>query len=164
MLQAYYKVKANKGSPGIDGESIEVFEGNLKNNLYRIWNRMSSGCYFPPSVKAVPIPKKSGGMRILGVPTVSDRVAQMVVKIFGPDLVVLRKKAKEVERAMRGLPGVVDLQVEHEPPGKDVAHVKGEAFVVPGNEHEIVEGKVRSRHRVSTVDVHRDDVGVAQCQ
>jgi RNA-directed DNA polymerase len=81
VLQAYYKVKANKGSPGIDGESIEAFEGNLKNNLYRIWNRMSSGCYFPPPVKAVPIPKKSGGMRILGVPTVSDRVAQMVVKM-----------------------------------------------------------------------------------
>ena len=81
VLQAYYKVKANKGSPGIDGESIEAFEGSLKNNLYRIWNRMSSGCYFPPPVKAVPIPKKSGGMRILGVPTVSGRVAQMVVKM-----------------------------------------------------------------------------------
>ena len=81
VLQAYYKVKANKGSPGIDGESIEMFEANLKNNLYRIWNRMSSGCYFPPSVKAVCIPKKSGGMRVLGIPTVSDRVAQMVVKM-----------------------------------------------------------------------------------
>ncbi len=81
VLQGYSKVKANKGSPGIDGESIEVFEGNLKNNLYRIGNRMSSGCYFPPSVKAVPIPKQSGGMRILGVPTVSDRVAQRVVKM-----------------------------------------------------------------------------------
>lgn len=81
VLQAYRKVKANKGSAGIDGESIEVFEANLKNNLYRIWNQMSSGSYFPPSVKSVPIPKKSGGVRILGVPTVADRVAQMVVKI-----------------------------------------------------------------------------------
>lgn len=81
VLQAYYKVKANKGSPGIDGETIEAFEENLKNNLYKIWNKMSSGSYFPPSVKSVPIPKKSGGTRILGVPTVSDRVAQMVVKM-----------------------------------------------------------------------------------
>ena len=81
VLQAYRKVKANKGSAGIDGESIEEFEANLKNNLYRIWNQMSSGSYFPPSVKSVPIPKKSGGVRILGVPTVADRVAQMVVKI-----------------------------------------------------------------------------------
>lgn len=82
VVQAYRKVKANKGSAGIDGESIEAFEVNLKNNLYRIWNQMSSGSYFPPSVKSVPIPKKSGGIRILGVPTVADRVAQMVVKIM----------------------------------------------------------------------------------
>lgn len=82
MLQAYRKVKANKGSPGIDGESIEAFEKDLKRNLYRTWNRMSSGSYFPPSVKAVPIPKKSGGTRALGVPAVSDRVAQMVVKMI----------------------------------------------------------------------------------
>jgi len=82
VLQAYRKVKSNKGSPGIDGETIEAFEKDLKRNLYRIWNRMSSGSYFPPSVKAVPIPKKSGGMRTLGVPTVSDRVAQMVVKMI----------------------------------------------------------------------------------
>jgi RNA-directed DNA polymerase len=81
VLQAFHEVKAKKGSPGIDGESIEVLETDLKNNLYRIWNRMSSGSYFPPSVKAVPIPKKSGGIRILGVPTVSDRVAQMVAKM-----------------------------------------------------------------------------------
>ena len=64
----------------MDGQTIEQFEANLKNNLYKIWNRMSSGTYFPPPVRAVPIPKKSGGQRILGVPTVADRVAQMVVK------------------------------------------------------------------------------------
>ena len=82
VLEAYKAVKANQGSPGIDGESIELFEKDLKNNLYRIWNRMSSGSYFPPAVKAVPIPKKSGGIRILGIPTVADRIAQMVVKIL----------------------------------------------------------------------------------
>ena len=80
VLEAYKKVKAKDGGAGVDGVIIEDFEKNLKNNLYKIWNRMSSGCYFPPPVKAVPIPKKTGGERILGVPTVADRVAQMIVK------------------------------------------------------------------------------------
>ena len=82
VLEAFQRVKANKGAAGIDDESLEAFEANLKNNLYKIWNRMSSGSYFPPAVKAVEIPKKSGGKRILGVPTVADRVAQMVAKIY----------------------------------------------------------------------------------
>jgi RNA-directed DNA polymerase len=82
VLEAYQRVKANKGAAGIDDESLEAFEANLKNNLYKIWNRMSSGSYFPPAVKAVEIPKKSGGTRLLGVPTVGDRVAQMVVKLY----------------------------------------------------------------------------------
>ena len=81
VYEAYKAVKANAGSAGIDKETIEDFEVNLKDNLYRIWNRMSSGSYFPPPVKAVSIPKKDGGERILGIPTVSDRVAQMVVKM-----------------------------------------------------------------------------------
>ena len=80
VIESFKAVKANAGSAGIDKQSIEDFEKNLKDNLYKIWNRMSSGTYFPPPVKAVPIPKKSGGKRILGVPTVADRVAQMVVK------------------------------------------------------------------------------------
>ena len=85
VMQAYTLVKANAGAAGVDQQSLEDFERNLKDNLYRIWNRMSSGCYFPPPVKAVPIPKKSGGERILGVPTVADRIAQMVVKlVFEP--------------------------------------------------------------------------------
>ena len=80
VQEAYEKVKANKGAPGVDGCSIEDFEKDLKNNLYRIWNRMSSGSYFPPPVKAVEIPKPhGGGVRILGVPTVADRIAQTVV-------------------------------------------------------------------------------------
>ncbi len=82
VFQAYEEVKSNGGSAGIDQESIQEFEKNLKGNLYRIWNRMSSGCYFPPAVKGVPIPKKSGGIRLLGVPTVSDRIAQTVVKMI----------------------------------------------------------------------------------
>jgi RNA-directed DNA polymerase len=80
VWEGYKEVKANRGSAGVDEESIEVFETKLKDNLYRIWNRMSSGSYFPPPVKAVEIPKKNGGIRLLGVPTVSDRIAQTVVK------------------------------------------------------------------------------------
>jgi len=81
VWQAYLKVRANKGAPGVDGVSVEEFDKDLGNNLYRIWNRMSSGSYFPPPVRAVEIPKTSpgGGVRILGVPTVADRIAQTVV-------------------------------------------------------------------------------------
>ena len=82
VLKAFERVKANKGAAGVDGESLDAFEADLKDNLYKIWNRMSSGSYFPPPVKAVEIPKKTGGTRILGVPTVADRVAQMVAKIY----------------------------------------------------------------------------------
>jgi len=79
VLEAYRRVKANRGAAGIDGESLAVFEANLAGNLYKLWNRMSSGSYFPPPVRQVRIPKKNGGVRILGVPTVADRVAQQVV-------------------------------------------------------------------------------------
>ena len=73
-------MRSNKGAAGIDGQSIEDFEKELKKNLFKIWNRMSSGSYFPPPVRTVKIPKKSGGERSLGIPTVADRVAQQVVK------------------------------------------------------------------------------------
>jgi RNA-directed DNA polymerase len=81
VWEAYKRVKANKGSAGIDEESLEEFELNLKDNLYRLWNRMSSGSYFPPPVLLVEIPKQDGGLRPLGIPTVTDRIAQMVVKM-----------------------------------------------------------------------------------
>ena len=87
VWEAYERVKAKQGATGVDHQSIEAFEKNLKDNLYKIWNRMSSGSYFPPPVKAVEIPKKDGGKRILGVPTVADRIAQMVVKIYFEPLV-----------------------------------------------------------------------------
>jgi group II intron reverse transcriptase/maturase len=80
VWDAYLKVRANKGAPGVDGCSIEEFEKDLKGNLYKVWNRMSSGSYFPPPVLAVEIPKAHGeGIRVLGVPTVADRIAQTVV-------------------------------------------------------------------------------------
>lgn len=95
VWEAYQRVKANKGAAGVDGRSIEVFEADLKNNLFKMWNRMSSGTYFPPPVRAVEIPKPhGGGTRTLGVPTVADRVAQTVAamalearteSIFHPD-------------------------------------------------------------------------------
>lgn len=81
VMVAWERVKANNGSYGIDEESIQDFEKNLKDNLYKIWNRMSSGAYFPPPVKAVEIPKSDGRTRLLGIPTVSDRVAQAVAKL-----------------------------------------------------------------------------------
>jgi RNA-directed DNA polymerase len=79
VWEAYKKVKANKGAPGVDEVPLAEFEADLKDNLYKIWNRMSSGSYFPPPVKAVEIPKPhGGGVRVLGVPTVADRIAQTV--------------------------------------------------------------------------------------
>jgi len=80
VWEAYKRVKANKGAAGVDEQSIADFEKRLKPNLYKIWNRMSSGSYFPPPVRTVKIPKANGGERKLGIPTVSDRIAQMVVK------------------------------------------------------------------------------------
>jgi len=79
---AWLRVKANKGAAGVDEESIRAFEANLEGNLYKLWNRLSSGSYMPPPVRAVEIPKKGGrGVRTLGVPTVADRVAQTVVHL-----------------------------------------------------------------------------------
>lgn len=79
VWQAYEKVKANKGAAGVDEQSLEQFEQDRNNNLYKLWNRLSSGSYFPAPVKLVEIPKKGGGVRPLGVPTVADRIAQTVV-------------------------------------------------------------------------------------
>jgi RNA-directed DNA polymerase len=81
VSEAFKAVKANAGAAGVDKQSIEDFAKDLQDNLYKIWNRMASGSYFPPPVKAVVIAKKNGGERMLGVPTVADRVAQMVVKM-----------------------------------------------------------------------------------
>jgi len=80
VWEAYKSVKANRGGAGIDNQSIADFEEDIGNNLYKIWNRMASGSYFPPPVKRVEIPKGEGKIRPLGIPTVADRVAQMVVK------------------------------------------------------------------------------------
>ena len=80
VLDAFKRVKSNRGAAGVDEQSIEEFDGDMKNNLYKLWNRMSSGSYFPPPVLRVEIPKGGGGTRPLGIPTVADRIAQMVVK------------------------------------------------------------------------------------
>jgi RNA-directed DNA polymerase len=80
VWEAYQKVRANGGSAGTDEQSIEEFEANLSGNLYKLWNRLTSGSYFPPAVKEVEIPKEGGKVRKLGIPTVSDRIAQMVIK------------------------------------------------------------------------------------
>jgi len=101
VWDSYLKVKGSQGTAGVDHQSIAIFEEDLKNNLYKIWNRMSSGSYFPPPVLRVEIPKGDGEMRALGIPTVADRIAQMVVKnhiepdlelVFHPDSYGYRPK------------------------------------------------------------------------
>jgi RNA-directed DNA polymerase len=88
VWEAWRQVKANKGAPGVDGQGLEQFEADLADNLYKIWNRMSSGTYFPPPVRAVEIPKPhSPGVRVLGVPTIADRVAQTVAAMYLEPLV-----------------------------------------------------------------------------
>jgi RNA-directed DNA polymerase len=83
VWEAYQRVKANQGAAGVDEQSVEEFERDLQGNLYKLWNRLSSGSYFPPPVKAVEIPKPGGkGVRVLGVPTVADRIAQTVVRLY----------------------------------------------------------------------------------
>jgi len=94
VWDAYKLVKGNGKAAGVDGQSLDAFAADLENNLYKLWNRMASGSYFPPPVRRVEIPKSGGNLRPLGIPTVADRVAQMVVKqhlepgleeIFDPD-------------------------------------------------------------------------------
>jgi RNA-directed DNA polymerase len=106
VMEAYKCVKANQGAAGVDNESIKDFETELKNNLYKIWNRMSSGSYFPPAVKTVEIPKADGKKRKLGIPTVGDRIAQMVAKMhleplvepyFHPDSYGYRPKKSAIQ-------------------------------------------------------------------
>jgi RNA-directed DNA polymerase len=106
VWEAYRQVAANKGAPGVDSQTLGKFEADLKGNLYKIWNRMSSGSYFPPPVRAVEIPKASGGVRLLGVPTVADRVAQTVMAkyveeraepIFHPDSYGYRPKKSALD-------------------------------------------------------------------
>jgi group II intron reverse transcriptase/maturase len=128
VWDAYQRVKANRGAAGVDGESLTMFEKDLKGNLYKIWNRMSSGSYFPPPVRLVEIPKKgNGGKRPLGIPTVGDRVAQTVVKmvlepavepVFHPDSYAYRhgKSALDAVGVVRkrcwGADWVIDLDIK----------------------------------------------------
>src|SRR5207248_10500463 len=82
VWEAFKRVKANQGAAGVDGQSIAEFEANLADNLYKLWNRLSSGSYMPPPVRRVDIPKVNGGTRLLGIPTVADRIAQEVVRRY----------------------------------------------------------------------------------
>jgi RNA-directed DNA polymerase len=109
VWEAYRRVRANKGAAGVDGQSVADFEVDLRGNLYKIWNRMSSGSYFPPPVMAVEIPKV-GGTRMLGVPTVADRVAQTVAamalearteSIFHPDSYGYRPRRSALDAVAR---------------------------------------------------------------
>lgn len=127
VKEAYRKVNSNKGSAGVDKESLDKFQENLLENLYKIWNRMSSGSYFPQAVKEVVIPKAGGGERKLGIPTLSDRIAQEVVKtyleprmeaIFSPNSYGYRpnKSAhdalEKVKKNVRQYSWVVDMDIK----------------------------------------------------
>jgi RNA-directed DNA polymerase len=127
VWEAYQKVKENQGAPGVDKQTLADFETELQGNLYKIWNRMSSGSYFPPPVRAVEIPKPhGGGTRTLGVPTVADRVAQTVVArhleakvepIFHPDSYGYRPRRSALDavavcrRRCWKYDGVIDLDI-----------------------------------------------------
>lgn len=146
IWEAYQKVKANKGAAGIDGQSLADFAQDEKNNLYKIWNRMSSGSYFPPPVRAVEIPKpgQAGAVRVLGVPTVADRIAQTAVamtlepdveQVFHTDSYGYRPKRSALDAVATckqrcwKYPWVLDMDIQaffdtvpHEPILKSVAH------------------------------------------
>lgn len=153
VYEAYLRVKANKGAAGVDGQSVEQFEQDLKGNLYKLWNRMSSGCYFPPPVRMVEIPKPGGkGVRVLGVPAVADRIAQTVAalalepeveKIFHPDSYGYRprKSALDAVAACRERcwhsDWVIDLDIkgffdnlDHDLVLKAVAHHTGQKWIL----------------------------------
>ena len=107
VVEAYRRVRANAGAAGVDEQSLQDFEVNLRDNLYVIWNRLSSGTYFPPPVKAVDIPKATGGTRRLGVPTVADRIAQTVAAMalepkvessFHPDSYAIARRGRRSTR------------------------------------------------------------------
>lgn len=128
VFEAYRRVKANKGAAGVDGESIEQFEVDLKGNLFKLWNRMSSGCYFPPPVRMVEIDKPGGrGVRVLGVPTVADRIAQTVAAmclepevepVFHPDSYGYRPGRSALDAVGRcrercwGTDWVIDMDIQ----------------------------------------------------
>lgn len=152
VWEAYKRVKANRGGAGVDGESLEAFEASLEDNLYKLWNRMSSGSYFPPAVRLVEIPKKNGGKRPLGIPTVADRIAQTAVKmvlepkvepLFHPDSYAYRpnKSAHDAVAAARKrcwkTSWVIDLDVkaffdslDHDLVMRAVRHHTDEPWVV----------------------------------
>src|SRR4051795_6537378 len=127
IWKAYQKVLANKGAAGVDGQSLEEFKASEKDNLYKLWNRLSSGSYFPPPVRAVEIPKRGGGVRTLGVPTVADRIAQTAVamvlepeveQVFHPDSYGYRpgrsahQALEECKQRCWRVPWVIDLDIQ----------------------------------------------------
>ena len=153
VFEAYRRVRANKGAAGVDGQSVGQFEQDLKGNLYKLWNRMSSGSYFPPPVRMVEIPKPGGkGVRVLGVPCVADRIAQTVAamalepeveKIFHPDSYGYRPRKSALdavgacrERCWRA-DWVIDLDIkgffdnlDHDLVLKAVAHHTGQKWIL----------------------------------
>lgn len=114
VKKAYVKVKSNQGSAGVDKESLELFQSDLLKNLYKLWNRLSSGSYFPKPVREVIIPKSNGGRRRLGIPTVSDRIAQEVIKGYiEPRLEAMFHKNSYGYRPLKSAHGAVEAVREN---------------------------------------------------
>ena len=132
VWEAYTRVKENHGAAGVDAESVEMFEQDLKSNLYRIWNRMSSGTYFPPPVRSVGIPKKDGSERRLGIPTVADRIAQTVVKMYLEPEVEPQFHSEVRDRRTQDRPAAIRMGIARGsprsthsgPPGSDAGVIK----------------------------------------
>ena len=143
VWEAYQLVAGNGKAAGVDGQSLDEFAQDLGNNLYKLWNRMASGSYLPPAVKRVEIPKANGGIRPLGIPTVADRVAQMVVKqylepeldrVFDPDSYGYRpgKSAHQaIEQTRSGRHGIYDIRVTNQA-GETVAMFRGKSAQIKG--------------------------------
>ena len=132
VWEAFKHVKANQGAAGVDGQSIAEFEANLSGNLYKLWNRLSSGSYFPPPVRRVDIPKANGGTRPLGVPTVADRIAQEVARRYlEPIVEPLQHDVAEMlnhRYARTGQCAIVYFISDHDPSGRDLQRAWEEAF------------------------------------
>jgi RNA-directed DNA polymerase len=152
VYDAYKAVKTNAGAAGVDKQTIEQFDANLMRNLYKFWNRMSSGSYFPPPVRAVPIPKKNGGQRILGVPTVAARVAQMVVKqvvekvlepVFMPDSYGYRPNKSALDAV--GITRKTGHELLGVRPSRQQTVLQVRVFVMPGQRQRFWKRCVASR-------------------
>lgn len=161
VWKAYKQVKAKGGAQGADGQTIKDFEKKLKLNLYKIWNRMSSGSYIPPAVRAVEIPKKDGTTRVLGVPSVSDRIAQMVVKLeLEPQIEpYFHKDSYGYRPGKSAIEAISETRKRFERYCDDIiVHVRTE------NEAEMLKVEMEIRFNQCGLELHPDKTNIVYCK